>query len=112
MTEQLPAIGVTLLFSAIGVLGDYFLKLASAENNPWANRWFALGYVVYSTTAFGWVYVMKHLKLATIGVVYSVAMIVLLTLVGSLFFAERLTAYEVGGILMGLGALALLARFA
>ncbi len=55
---------------------------------------------------------MRHLKLATIGVVYSVSMILLLTGIGSLAFREPLNAYEVAGLLMAIGSLILLMRFA
>jgi len=112
MSGATSAILVTLLFSAVGVLGDYFLKLASAEQSPYRSGWFVLGFLVYSSTAFAWVIVMKHLKLATIGLLYSVTMIVLLTAIGSLVFHEKLAPAEVVGILMGIGALLLLARFA
>jgi len=54
-------------FSEIGVLGDAFLKLASAREQSLRSGWFGLGFVLYASTAFGWVFVMKHLKLATIG---------------------------------------------
>lgn len=112
MGSALSAIVVTVVFSAIGVVGDSFLKLASEQPNSYLTRSFAIGFAVYASTAFGWVYVMKHLKLATIGVFYSVTMIVLLTAVGGLFFKERLALQEVVGILLGVAALALLARFA
>ncbi len=112
MSKSTFAIFVTLFFSAVGVFGDYFLKLASEHEVPWKTKWFLIGFAVYSSTAFGWVFVMKHLKLATIGVFYSVAMIVLLTAVGAIGFGERLSATEVVGILMGVGALVLLSRFA
>ncbi|HEY8514663.1 MAG TPA: transporter [Candidatus Binatia bacterium] len=112
MSQTTLAILVTMLFSAIGVVGDSFLKMASEQAVPWRSRWFAIGFAIYASTAFGWVFVMKHLKLATIGVFYSVAMIVLLTLVGALFFGERVSAWEALGILMGIGSLVILARFA
>ena len=89
------AVLVTVAFSAIGVLGDYFLKLASARKDPLRSGWFYVGFVVYASTAFGWVFVMRHLKLATIGVVYSVSMILLLTGIGAVAFREALNAYEV-----------------
>jgi multidrug transporter EmrE-like cation transporter len=106
------ALAVTVAFSMVGVLGDYFLKLASAQQQPLRSASFFIGFAVYASTAFGWLYVMKHLKLATIGVVYSVSMIVLLTAIGVVFFDEALTAYEVVGVLMAIGALLLLMRFA
>ena len=66
---------VIIAFSVLGVVGDYLLKLASGRKNPFSSKWFYLGFAVYASTAFGWVFVMRHLKLATIGVVYSVSMI-------------------------------------
>jgi drug/metabolite transporter (DMT)-like permease len=106
------AIVVTIAFSVVGVLGDYLLKLASARKNPLRSGWFYIGFVVYASTAFGWVFVMRHLKLATIGVVYSVSMILLLTGVGAVAFREPLNAYEFAGLAMAIGSLILLMRFA
>jgi drug/metabolite transporter (DMT)-like permease len=106
------AVLVTVAFSLLGVLGDYFLKLASAQHHSLRTPWFYVGFAVYASTAFGWVFVMKHLKLATIGVVYSVSMVVLLTAIGALVFRETLTAYEIAGVLMAIGSLILLVRFA
>jgi small multidrug resistance pump len=106
------AILVTIGFSAVGVLGDYFLKLASQQAAPLRSGWFALGFAVYASTAFGWVYVMRHLKLAAVGVVYSVSMIVLLTAVGALGFGERLGPRELAGLILAIASLYLLMRFA
>src|SRR4051794_14327087 len=106
------AIVVTIAFSVVGVLGDYLLKLASAREEPLRSGWFYVGFAVYASTAFGWVYVMRHLKLATIGVVYSVSMILLLTCMGAVGFRERLNGYEIAGICMAVASLVLLMRFA
>lgn len=106
------AVAVTVAFSVVGVLGDYLLKLASSRPRPLASGWFYLGFAVYASTAFGWVFVMRHLKLATIGVVYSISMILLLTGIGVVFFGESLNAYEFAGLAMAVGALILLVRFA
>jgi drug/metabolite transporter (DMT)-like permease len=103
---------VTIGFSAVGVLGDYLLKLASSRSEPLRSGWFYLGFAVYASTAFGWVYVMRHLKLATIGVVYSVSMILLLTAIGAIAFRESLNAYEITGIGLAIVSLVLLMRFA
>src|SRR5262245_4412213 len=98
MEKQSLAILVTVAFSVIGVAGDYFLKLASGREQPLRSAWFYFGFALYASTAFGWVYVMQHLKLATIGVVYSVSMILLLTAVGVVLFRESLNLYEMAGI--------------
>ena len=64
MGTKTLAVLITIAFSVIGVLGDYFLKLASARERPLWTSWFYLGFALYASTAFGWVFVMKHLKLA------------------------------------------------
>jgi multidrug transporter EmrE-like cation transporter len=112
MDGKTLAVVVTVAFSLIGVVGDYFLKLASEEEQPFKTVAFYLGFSLYAATAFGWLFVMKHLKLATISALYSVSIIVMLTAVGVLRFGERLTLPEIAGLLMAVGALVLLTRFA
>ncbi len=112
MDRKTVAVVVTLAFSAVGVLGDYFLKRASAEEDSLRTPWFYVGFTLYAATAFGWVFVMKHLKLATISVLYSVSMVVLLTAVGVGVFRESLNSYEIAGLVMAVAALILLVRFA
>jgi len=107
-----PAVIVTVAFSVIGVVGDYFLKLASARDQPLRTGWFYVGFVLYASTAFGWVFVMKYLKLATISVLYSVSMVLLLTTVGVMVFRESLNYSELAGIGLALASLVLLMRFA
>jgi len=112
MTKTTLAVVVTIAFTAVGVLGDYFLKLASAREQSLRTGWFYLGFVLYASTAFGWVFVMKHLKLATISVLYSVSMVLLLTAIGVVLFEESLNYYELAGIVLALASLVLLMRFA
>jgi drug/metabolite transporter (DMT)-like permease len=112
MDKKTLAVLVTLGFSVVGVAGDYFLKRAADEQNSLKSMWFYIGFVVYASTAFGWVFVMKHLKLATIGVVYSISMILLLTAIGVIAFEETLSYYEIAGLAMAVAALVLLMRFA
>ena len=112
MEKRALAVVVTITFSVVGVVGDYLLKRASEHKNPMQSRWFYIGFVVYASTAFGWVFVMRHLKLATIGVLYSVSMILLLTTIGIVFFREPLNRYEIAGLAMAVGSLILLIRFA
>jgi len=99
MGTRTIAVLITIAFSVIGVLGDYFLKLASGREQP-------------LRTAFGWVFVMKYLKLATISVLYSVSLVLLLTAIGVLLFQESLNYFEVIGIVLAVTSLVLLMRFA
>jgi drug/metabolite transporter (DMT)-like permease len=55
---------------------------------------------------------MKHLKLATISVLYSICMILLLTAIGVVAFREALNPYEIIGLVLAGISLALLMRFA
>ena len=112
MESKFFAVAVTIAFSVMGVLGDYFLKLASAKEQSLRSPWFYLGFALYASTAFGWVFVMKHLKLATISVLYSVSMVVLLTAVGVVLFRESLNYAELAGLAMAVASLILLVRFA
>ena len=112
MDKRTLAILVTVAFSTIGVVGDYFLKLASNREQPLRTGWFYLGFALYASTAFGWVFVMRHLKLATISVVYSVSMVLLLTALGVVVFRESLSVYEWAGLACAVASLVLLMRFA
>ena len=112
MGTKTLAVLVTIAFSVVGVLGDYFLKLASARDQPLRAISFYLGFALYASTAFGWVFVMKHLKLATISVLYSVSLVLLLTAIGVVLFQESLNSFEVTGIVLAVISLVLLMRFA
>ena len=50
MKKTMIAVLVTVAFSAIGVLGDYFLKLSSVRDQPLRTRWFYVGFAVYAST--------------------------------------------------------------
>ena len=112
MGTKTIAVLITIAFSVIGVLGDYFLKLASARESPLRASWFYLGFALYASTAFGWVFVMKHLKLATISVLYSISLVLFLTAIGVVLFQESLNYFEVIGIVLAVVSLVLLMRFA
>jgi len=112
MAGKTLAVLVTIAFSLLGVLGDYFLKVVSGREHWLRSPAFYVGFVVYASTAFGWLFALKHLKLGTIGVLYSMTMIVLLTAVGVVVFGERLSFPEVVGLMLALASLVLLVRFA
>jgi drug/metabolite transporter (DMT)-like permease len=106
------AIITTAALSLVAVLADYFLKRASAAPTPFRTVWFLIGFLIYASTAFGTVFVFRHLKMAVSGVVYSVCLVLFLTVMGSVGFRETLRPVEMVGIVMALGSLVLLARFA
>ena len=105
------AILATAGLSILAVIGDYFLKRASADGAPFRTRAFVVGFVIYASTAFGSVFVFRHLKLATSGGVYAVCLVLALTIVGLVGFRETLRTTEALGIAMAIGSLILLTRF-
>jgi small multidrug resistance pump len=102
---------VALVLTVTGVVADAFLKMASQQQRPFQTRWFAIGLVCFVAAAFGWVAVMKELKLSTIAGVYSVGTILCLTLVGIIVFRESLNRFEIIGLLLAVVSLILLGRF-
>ncbi len=110
MTNFLPIL-VIILLAGVGVLADYFIKLSGSGVKYINYPQFLIGLVLYTLTAFGWFYVMKHIKLSTIGIFYSVSTLMLLAIVGVFFFKEQLSIYEVVGILFGVISIIILARF-
>src|SRR6476620_10426868 len=111
MDKTALAVIVTIAFSVVGVIGDYYLKLASAKDESLKSHAFYIGFLIYASTAFGWVFVMKHLKLATVSVVYCISMVLLLTAIGVAVFKESLNGYEIAGLVMAVASLLLLTRF-
>ncbi len=107
MGPILTTIGICI-FSATA---DYFLKRASAQATPMYTPWFALGFGMYACTAFGWVYVMRYLQFATLGVVYASTMVVLMAGIGVFVLQEQLKWQEVLGILLAIASIVLLSRF-
>jgi drug/metabolite transporter (DMT)-like permease len=111
MSPKQVALLVAAGLAGLGVLADYFLKLASEREQIAHTAWFWIGLGVYAGMAGGWVYVMRHLSFAEIGIVYSVTTVLLLTLVGVVVLHETLHGYEMLGAAMAVGSLFLLARF-
>ncbi len=111
MSARQVALLVAVVLAAVGVLADYFLKLASNHPNSPQSKWFWLGLSVYALIAGGWVYVMRHLSFSEIGIVYAVATVLLLTVVGTVVLKETLHGHEVLGVAMAVASLLLLARF-
>lgn len=105
------AIALTVGLAILATFGDYLLKLASQAARPFYSGWFVAGCCIYMLGAFGWIFALRHLKLATIGVVYSLSTVLLLTALGALVFGESLNRYEAAGIGFGVLSIVLLSRF-
>ena len=95
----------------VTMVGDYLLKLASERPDAFTSAPFLGAAVIYALSAVGWLYAMRHMTLAAIGVYYSVLMLVLLVAMGVFLFGKKLTARDMLGIAFALASIGLLARF-
>ena len=106
----IPIIAVILL-AGIGTLGDFFIKLSGSGSKYMLYQPFIIGMFIYALTAVGLFYVMKHIKLGTLGIFYSLTTIILLAIIGAVFFKEQFNTYDIVGMALGILSIILLSRF-
>lgn len=110
MTDFL-SITIVIFLAGVGVLGDYFIKLAGDGSKYIMWQPFFIGAIVYMITIPGWFYIMKHIKLGSLGMFYSLTTAILLVVIGTIFFKEQLNIVDIIGIILGVTSIILLARF-
>ncbi len=106
------SLAATVLLALVGVVGDFFINLAGEGKKFVELKWFIVGFIIYALTAFGWFFVMKNIKLSTLGVFYAISTVLFLTIVSTFYFKEPLGWYEIIGIIMAIISLVLLGKFA
>ncbi len=97
--------------SALCVVADYWLKRASDSEHPLRSSAFLFGVTLYAGSAFGWVYIFRHFKLATVSAFFSLIVVISLAITGVVAFRESLSASECVGLGCAAAALILLGRF-
>ncbi len=102
---------IVAFLAVIGVVGDFFIKLAGYGTKFIEMKWFIVGAIFYLSTAFGWFYVIKHIKLSDLGVIYALTTILFLVAIGVFYFHEKLNVYEIIGIITAIISFILLSRF-
>ena len=112
MNITLVAFLIGIGLSLITVFADSLIKHASLQNAFSGWHMLLSGAVIYGLTAFGWFFVMRRIKLSTIGVLYAVSVVVFLTLVSLFYFKEKISPLEIVGISMAIVSLVILSRFA
>ncbi|HOI18985.1 MAG TPA: transporter [Candidatus Woesearchaeota archaeon] len=112
MNQILIAFIIGIGLSVITVIGDVLIKNASLQNAFVGWKMLLLGAIVYAFTAFGWFFVMRKIKLSTLGVLYGVSCIVILTFVSVFYFKEKVSHLEIIGIALAVISLIILYRFA
>ncbi len=95
-----------IMVTAVTLVGDYFIKLASGKANGLFTPTFAIGLVFYGLPAIGWFYLMRSHALSVIGVLYSAATILQLTSLSIFVFKEGFSWREALGVTLALLAVA------
>ncbi|MFH0770739.1 MAG: transporter [Candidatus Peregrinibacteria bacterium] len=112
MSSIVTVFFVGIGLSAITVFADALIKSASSHHAFSGWKLLVAGAFIYGVTAFGWFFVMRRIKLSTLGVLYGVSCVVLLTLVSVFYFREKITTLEIVGIVLAIISLILLSRSA
>lgn len=112
MNLILIAFLIGIILSAITVFADALIKQASLQTAFSGWKMLIIGAIIYGLTAFGWFFLMRKIKLSTLGVLYAVSCVVLLTLVSVFYFKEKINFIEIIGIGLAIVSLIILARFA
>lgn len=110
MSPVTKAVTLAILLSGTGVAAATVLKMASLRRSPFMSPWFVLGCALALGFAVVWIHVVQQMKLATAGLIYGVVSTLVLVAIGAYCFGERLSASEITGVGMALGAMLLLAR--
>jgi drug/metabolite transporter (DMT)-like permease len=101
-----------IVLALIGATGDFFINLAGEGKKFIDVKWFIIGFLIYASTAFGWFFVMKNIKLATLSVFYAISTLIFLVIIGTFYFKEPINSYEIIGIITAIISLMLLGKFA
>lgn len=89
----------TLLGVGLEIAGDVFFKKWTLENKPllmWA------GFVIYSMGALCWAFSLKYEMLSKAISVFTILNLLIVVLIGAIFFKENISLMAKIGILLGL----------
>lgn len=89
---------VVICVVLITAVADYLLKVASITDSPSWMLTFIFGCALYAITAIGWFILMKSHSLAEIGIIYSAATIIILTVMGYLLFGETISNRTIAAV--------------
>lgn len=102
--KDLQGVLILVVTAALTIVGDYFIKLASQEEDGLMSRNFIIGAILYGLPAFGWYFLMRHSSLAALGIFYSASTIILLAAMGFVVFREPFGMREAIGIALAVAS--------
>ena len=90
---------IMILMTSLLILADYLIKKATISANHFTVLMSA-AVMLYAISPFGWFYVLSSYKLVSVGAIYSIMTIVMLALIGVVFFHEHLSRQEMAGLVL------------
>jgi len=112
MNIKIFALLLVVFIALIETAGDFFIKLAGQGKEYIDWKWFIPGFLIYMLTAVLWFFAIKHEKLFTAGVYFTIFTVLALVAVSVFYFKESINFYEVIGVVLAIISLILLGRFA
>ena len=94
--------------TALTVLGDYLIKLATLSPQGMRSMQFACGALCYGAPAVAWFALMQKHSLAAVAVFYSSATLVILAALGVLVFKEAFGWRDAAGVVLALAAVSIM----
>ncbi|KKR05979.1 MAG: hypothetical protein UT34_C0001G0019 [candidate division WS6 bacterium GW2011_GWF2_39_15] len=101
-----------LIVTVFVVIGDVLLKNSISAVGTKKVLYILGGIIIYIISAFGFQRMYKVMEFSNSGVIYAVISVVLFTAIGLFLYHEKVTPYEVLGIVLALISVYLMSRFA
>jgi hypothetical protein len=89
-----------ILVSATCIYGDILIKNATLAD-PFNYLPVLLASLIYASSAIGWLYVFRHMEVKSVGVMYPLMQMLMLTALGVLKYKEVLTTKCIIGLVLG-----------
>lgn len=97
----------TLLGVGLEIAGDVFFKKWTVENKPLL-MW--VGFVIYSIGALFWAFSLKYEALSKAISIFTILNLVIVALIGVIFFKENISVVSKIGIFLGIISIVLMER--
>jgi len=97
----------TLLGVSLEIVGDVFFKKWTVEHRPllmWG------GFIIYSIGALFWAFSLKYEMLSKAISIFTILNLVIVSLIGIIFFKENISVMAKFGIVLGIISIVLIER--
>lgn len=97
----------TLLGASMEIAGDVFFKKWATENRP---LMIGVGFILYAIGALFWAFSLKYEMLTKAISIFTILNLVIIALIGTIFFKENISVVSKIGIVLGIISILLIER--